>query len=335
MMRDGPLRVAIIGCGGISHAHANGYAQLTDEVQVVNVCDPDAACAMERAEALGAEALADYRDALSRPDIDAVDLCLPHELHACIALEASAAGKHVLVEKPIARDLVEADAMIRACEEAGVVLMVGHNQRYAAGRVTARRLVAEGAIGEVYMMRTDHNQWVDQPAGAWRNDPAKLGGGCVADSGIHSLDQLRWVCGDVTTVSAALNHNGLTARRGEDAGIVTLEHASGAISELTISWTAQRFPWGESFFFYGTKGVIHNVGGLQLFNGAPREGEFEPVPLDHDDMGGFREEIRHFAHCIRTGQKPLTDGATGRAALEIVHALYQSARTGQKVHLPL
>jgi predicted dehydrogenase len=81
--------------------------------------------------------------------------------------------------------------------------------------------------------------------------------------------------------------------------------------------------------------VIHNVGGLHLFNGTPRQGDFEPVPLDHDDMGGFREELRHFARCIRTGEKPLTDGATGRAALEIVTALYQSARTSSRVSLPL
>jgi predicted dehydrogenase len=263
-----------------------------------------------------------------------VDLCLPHDLHASIAIEAMQAGKHVLVEKPVARNLEEADAMIRAANEAGVVLMVGHNQRYAAARTTAHRLVAEGAIGEVYMMRTDHQQWVNMPPDAWRNDPEKLGGGAVADSGIHSLDQLLWVCGPARSVYAALNHNGLTPRRGEDAGLVTLEHESGAISELAISWTAQKFPWGEAFFLYGTKGVIHNVGGLQIFNGTPREGDFTPVPLDHDDNGGFREEIRDFVRCIRTGDRPLSDGASGRATLEVLKAVYESAESGESVRLP-
>jgi predicted dehydrogenase len=332
-MANEPVNVGLIGCGGIAGAHRNGYEQLADDVRVTWVCDPNAENAARRAGELGAQALSDYHDILARPDIDAVDLCLPHDLHASIAIEAIQAGKHVLVEKPVARNLEEADAMIRAAREAGVVLMVGHNQRYAAGRTTAHRLVKEGAIGDVYMMRTDHQQWVNMPPDAWRNDPEKLGGGAVADSGIHSLDQLVWVCGPATSVYAALNYNHLTPRRGEDAGLVTLQHENGAISELAISWTAQRFPWGEAFFIYGTKGVIHNVGGLHLFNGTPREGEFQEVPLDHDDNGGFREEIRDFVHCIRTGDRPLSDGASGRATLEVLRAVYESAETGRSVPL--
>jgi predicted dehydrogenase len=332
-MATEPIEVALIGCGGIAGAHRAAYQQLADDVRVTWVCDPDAERAARRAGELGAQAVTNYRELLTRPEITAVDLCLPHDLHASIAVEAMRAGKHVLVEKPIARDLEEADFMLRTARDMGVILMVGHNQRFAAARATAHRLVSEGAIGEVYMMRTDHQQWVNMPPDAWRNDPEKLGGGAVADSGIHSLDQLLWVCGPATSVYAALNYNGLTPRRGEDAGLITLQHASGAISELAISWTAQKFPWGEAFFIYGTEGVIHNVGGLQLFNGNPREGEFRSVPLDHDDNGGFREEIRHFVHCVRTGEQPLTDGAAGRATLEIVKALYESARTGESVSL--
>lgn len=334
MESNEPVSVALIGCGGIAGAHRNAYQQLGDVARVTWVCDPDAERRALRGGELGAGALEDYHEALSNPDVEAVDLCLPHDLHASIAIEAMRAGKHVLVEKPIARNLEEADAMMAAAREAGVVLMVGHNQRYAAARATARRLVAEGAIGDVYMMRTDHQQWVNMPPDAWRNDPEKLGGGAVADSGIHSLDQMLWVCGPARRVFAALNYNGLTPRRGEDAGLVTIEHESGAISELAISWTAQRFPWGEAFFLYGTKGVIHNVGGLQIFNGTPREGDFTPVPLDHDDNGGFREEIRDFARCIRTGGRPLSDGVSGRATLEVLKAAYESAQTGQSVRLP-
>lgn len=333
-MAKDPVRVALIGCGGIAGAHGNAYRQLENEIRVAWACDPDLQRAERRAGELGAEPALDYHEVLQHPDVDAVDLCLPHDLHSSIALEAIRAGKHVLVEKPIARNLEEADAMITAARAAGVILMVGHNQRYAAARVTAQRLVAEGAIGDVYMMRTDHQQWVNMPPDAWRNDPEKLGGGAVADSGIHSLDQLLWICGPARSVHAVLNYNGLTPRRGEDAGLVTLEHRNGAISELSISWTAQKFPWGEAFFLYGTKGVIHNVGGLQIFNGTPREGEFIPVPLDHDDNGGFREEVRDFARCIRDGGQPLSDGASGRATLEVLKAVYESAESDQRVRLP-
>jgi predicted dehydrogenase len=330
-----PVRLALLGCGGIATAHLSAYAALPELGRVVVACDSDPENARRRAEETGAAACFDVEEALSRDDVEAVDLCLPHDLHAPVTLAAAAAGKHVLVEKPIARNLEEADRMIAACAAAGVHLMVAHCQRFSAERQTAKRLVDDGAIGRIYLMRTDHNQWVDYPPGHWINDPAKLGGGGVAGSGVHHLDVLRWFCGDVAWVSAGLARSGLTARTAEDAGLVLLEHASGAVSELALSWTAHRFPWYESFWIYGSEGVIHNVGGLQMFRGLARSGEFERVPKDHDDTGGFREEIRHFLTCIRTAQRPRMPGEEARAALELVLAAYRSAERGEKVPLPL
>jgi predicted dehydrogenase len=330
-----PVRVALIGCGGIATAHLAGYAALPDLGRVVVACDADAESARRRAAETGAEALTDYREALARADVEAVDLCLPHDLHEPVARAAAAAGKHVLVEKPIARNLAEADRMIADCAAAGVHLMVAHCQRFSADRQTAKRLVDEGAIGRVYMMRTDHNQWVEYPPGHWINDPARLGGGGIAGSGVHHLDILRWFCGDVERVSAGLTRSGCTPRTAEDGGLVLLEHRNGAVSELALSWTAQRFPWYESFWIYGTEGVIHNVGGLHLFRGKPRQGEFERVATDHDDGSGFREEIRHFLTCVRTGERPRMPGEEARAALELVLAAYHSAEREEKVSLPL
>jgi predicted dehydrogenase len=330
-----PVRVGLIGCGGIATAHLRGYQALPELGRVVAACDTVADSARKRAEETGAEAFTDYRAVLARPDIEAVDLCLPHDLHEPVAREAAAAGKHVLVEKPIARNLAEADRMIAACAAAGVHLMVAHCQRFSAERQTAKRLVDEGVIGRIYMMRTDHNQWVDYPPGHWINDPEKLGGGGIAGSGVHHLDTLRWFCGEVQRVSAGLTRSGQTARSAEDGGVVLLEHAGGAVSELALSWTTHRFPWYESFWIYGTEGIIHNVGGLYLFRGKPRQGEFERVSTDHDDMAGFREEIRHFLTCVRTGQRPRMPGEEARAALELVLASYRSSERGEKVALPL
>ncbi len=330
-----PVRVALIGCGGIATAHLRGYQALPELGRVVVACDTDAAAADRRAAETGAAATTDIAVALSRPDVEAVDLCLPHDLHEPVARAAAAASKHVLVEKPIARNLAEADRMIAACRAAGVHLMVAHCQRFSADRQTAKRLVDEGALGRIYLMRTDHNQWVDYPAGHWINDAAKLGGGGIAGSGVHHLDILRWFCGDVARVSAGLTRGGRTARTAEDGGVVLLEHHSGAVSELTLSWTTQRFPWYESFWIYGTEGVLHNVGGLHLFRGTPNQGSFEPAPTDHDDGGGFREEIRHFLTCVRTGERPRMPGEEARAALELVLAAYRSAERGEKVTLPL
>ncbi|MCC7492430.1 MAG: Gfo/Idh/MocA family oxidoreductase [Fimbriimonadaceae bacterium] len=331
-----PLRLALVGCGGISKAHLAGFRALGELGQVTVCCDLDPAAAAARAAELpGARAAVDYAAVLADPSVDAVDLCLPHDLHAPYCVAAAEAGKHVFVEKPMARTLDEATAMIEACRAAGVVLMIGHCQRFSAERQTARRLVAEGAIGEVYLMRSDHNQWVAFPDGHWGNDPQKLGGGAVAGSGVHHLDTLRWFLGDVASVTARFAHNGLTPRTAEDAGVIVFEHASGAVGEATIVWTAQRFPWYEGFWIYGRGGVIHNIGGLHLFTGSPREGSFRRVECDHDDAGGFREELRHFLHCIRDGRRPRMDGEEGRAALELVLAAQHSVDTGQTVRLPL
>jgi predicted dehydrogenase len=330
-----PVRVALIGCGGIATAHLRGYTALPELGRVVVACDSSPENARRRADETGAAACFDYHEALAREEVEAVDLCLPHDLHEPVARAAAAVGKHVLVEKPIARSLAEADRMIAACAAAGVHLMVAHCQRFSADRQTAKRRVEEGAIGRIYLMRTDHNQWVDYASGHWINDPEKLGGGSIAGSGVHHLDTLRWFCGDVARVSARLTRSGLTARTAEDGGIVLLEHAGGAVSELALSWTTQRFPWYESFWIYGTEGVIHNVGGLQMFRGKARQGEFERVPTDHDDAGGFREEIRHFLTCVRTGERPRMPGEEARAALELVLAAYRSAERGEKVALPL
>jgi predicted dehydrogenase len=330
-----PVRVALIGCGGIAASHIRGYQALPELARVVGVCDTNPERAQQRAAEIGAEAHVHYKDVLARPDVEAVDLCLPHDLHEPFTLAAAGAGKHVLVEKPIARNLYEADRMIDACAAARVHLMVAHCQRFSADRQTARRLVNEGAIGEIYLMRTDHNQWVDYPAGHWINDPTKLGGGGIAGSGVHHLDTLRWFCGDVSRVSAGLARSGLTERTAEDAGVVLLEHAGGAVSEMALCWTTQRFPWYESFWIYGSEGVIHNVRGLQIFRGPAGKGEFVRVPTDHDDAGGFREEIRHFVCCVRTGERPRMPGEEARAALELVLAAYRSAERGEKVTLPL
>src|SRR6266571_1215911 len=151
-----PVRVALIGCGGIATAHLRACAALSELARVVVACDSNAERARRRAEETGAEACLKYEEALARDDVEAVDLCLPHDLHEPVACAAAAAGKHVLVEKPIARNLAEADRMIAACADAGVHLMVAHCQRFSADRQTAKRLVDEGAIGRIYLMRPDH-----------------------------------------------------------------------------------------------------------------------------------------------------------------------------------
>ncbi|MFQ6131776.1 MAG: Gfo/Idh/MocA family protein [Armatimonadota bacterium] len=330
------VRLALIGCGGISRAHLNGIAELSDLVELVATCDADRARAEQAAQRGGAEVVCeDYHEVLGRDDVDAVDILLPHDLHCEATVAAAEAGKHVLCEKPIAPTAEEAEEMIAASEAVGVKLMIAYCERYSAEHAAARRLLDEGAIGRPYLMRIDHNQWVWAPEGHWLNDPEKLGGGTVAGSGTHRLDLLRWLNGEVKRVAAFFHTTGLTNIVAEDTATVILEHENGALGEMLCCWSARQGPWYESFWIYGDRGTMHNVGGLKLARTSPDEAPtgFEKVKLPHDDTGGFREEIRHFAECVLHDREPLTNGVEALKTLQLVQAVYQAAQERRVVDL--
>lgn len=330
------LRLALIGCGGISRAHLKGINELSDLVQLAATCDVDRARAEEAAKKGGAEVVCDdYHQVLEREDVDAVDILLPHDLHCEVTVAAADVGKHVLCEKPIAPTAEEAEDMIAACEAAGVKLMIAYCERYSSEHAAAKQLLDEGAIGTPYLMRIDHNQWVWAPEGHWINDPQKLGGGTVAGSGTHRLDLLRWFNGEVKRVAAFLGNTGLTNIVAEDTATIILEHEGGSLGEMVCCWSVRQAPWYECFWIYGDRGTIHNVGGLKLARTSPDRAPtgFGKVELPHDDSGGFREEIRHFAQCVLHDREPLTDGVEALKTLQLVQAVYRAAQERRVVEL--
>ena len=333
------IRVALIGCGGISQAHARGYLQSPDLFEVVACCDERKELAEERAQQLGATVVAtDYCQVLARDDVDAVDICLPHHLHAEVAIAAAEAGKHVLVEKPIANTLDDADAMIAAAREAGVILMVAHNERYMPVYRKAKELVEQGILGRLFLARADHNQFVRVNDRHWLWRKATAGGGVLIGSGIHRVDILRWIVGDIVRV---WHRQTLVPERFSDeveaASVTIFEFADGAIGELTCTWTAYAAPtapWYELLWLYGTDGSLHNVGGLFVASEKLPEGQgkFVQIPLPNEDS--FVNEIRHFGECVRDSKTPLTSGEEGRKSLAVVIAAYQAAQTGEGVSVP-
>ena len=325
-----PVRVGLIGAGGIAGAHAQGYRQLAVEglVRVVGVCDAVPAAAARRARELSApHACSDYRDLLAL-DVDAVDICLPHDLHAEVALAAIAAGKHVLVEKPVATTLEDAARMAQAARAGGLVLQVGHNERFDPQYQEIKRLVAEGALGAVFAARADHNQNVRLPEAHWLRSATRSGGGALIGSGIHRVDLLRWFLGDVQEVYSV--QRVLEGRlEGEALALTTLRFRNGALATLSTNWAVRRSPWYELMWLYGTEGSLHNVGGLHLDSerhAACADG-FVQWPLPVRDS--FTEEIRHFLDCAGQGRPPLVGGEEGMAALAVCLAAYRSAASGR------
>lgn len=324
------LKIGLVGCGGISEAHARGYLALDGVVRVTAVCDVDPDRARARAAQLGAERVYTSLDELlAESGVDAVDLCLPHRAHAPATIAAAQAGKHVLVEKPIAASLDEADAMITAARKAGVKLMVAHNQRYHALHVRVRELLDEGAIGRVYCARADNNMDFKPPAGHFIYSREAAGGGALIGYGVHRIDLLRWYLGEVREVAHFQTREGARFE-GEASALTILKFADRAIGEVAVNWMVRNPPWMDMLWLYGDNGSIHNIGGLHVDSerGGPR---VEEVPATDP----FAEQIRHFARCVLEDREPLTSGPEARRTLEVVVAAYRSAATGTVVNLPL
>ena len=184
-----PLKIGLVGTGGISNRHMDAYLRYPDRVRLMAVCDIVRPLAEEYAMKTGVEAVyTDYEQMLREADIDAVDICTGHRHHAPQAIAAAEAGKHALTEKAMAQDLEECRAMIRAADKAGVTLMVAQHLRYSPEARAAKRLIDEGRLGDIQAART--HLIMSGPRKSWMND-ANEGGGVLALNSIHHLDLLR------------------------------------------------------------------------------------------------------------------------------------------------
>lgn len=328
------VRIGLIGCGGISREHISAYLKLRDRVEVVATADLLEERAINAARAVGAESYyTDYRSILRRPDVDAVDICLPHHLHAKVAVEAAEAGKHVLCEKPIARNLEEADSMIDAAKRYGVKLMIAENWRFLPHVNVAKRLVEGRELGVVFLAKTDLVGFPrDLAPSGWKLDAEKVGGGVSIDSGIHNVDMIRWVVGEVRTVTAFTNRLIRTEITGEDTGCILFRHVSDALSVLTLTWAA-RFSADREYPLkvYGSEGSLAWAA-WDDYVIVCRGGETMTVKAG-DFSESFKAEIEHFVDCIELDKTPLTSGEEARRDLELVLAAYESAKTGRAVEV--
>lgn len=323
------IRVGLIGCGGISKAHARGYIGSKGMFEVVATCDEVGSRAKELAHQLGSsEVYTSYQEMLRKSRLDAVDICLPHDLHASTAVAAFESGKHVIVEKPIATSLSDADRMISASRKAGRTLMVALNQRYDPANEKIKQMIDSGKLGKLLCIRVDHNQNVLIPSDHWIRSQDRLGGGVLIGSGIHRVDLLRWFGGEVEMVSSFSAHQP-DRMEGEVANIVSVNFHSGAVGEVTAIWAVRRSPWYEGVWVYGTEGSIYRIN--DLFWDGP-EGY---VKLEVSEGDTFARELSHFGQCILSGETPLTSGDEARRSLEIVIAAYRSVSEGKMVTLPI
>ncbi len=343
------VRVGIVGVGAVAAPHAKGYLEIRNKAEIVATVARHESSAREKALEWGAEMwLTEYDKLLKMDNVDAVDICVPHHLHADMAIAAAEAGKDILLEKPIATTLRDADRIISASRKAGVKLMIAENVRFVPAHRLAKRLIDGGVIGRVFLTRSHQGgseikRMMDPKS--WKGTPDKCGGGVLIDSGVHRLELFRWLLGEVDSVYAWTAKQVVKLEgKCEDNALVLLRFKSGAIGQLDTSWSIIS-PWNENIDLYGTEGTMlvdFSWGRpLRLYSKKLRgvnESWHYPM-VEHSPTGwwvdSIKREVKSFVDCILEDKEPEVKGEDGRATLEIALAAYESAKTGRIIKLPL
>jgi UDP-N-acetyl-2-amino-2-deoxyglucuronate dehydrogenase len=340
------LNFALVGCGVIAPCHARCISEL-ENARLVAVCDIVGAKAQKLAETYPADVYVDYRDLIQRKDIDIVNVLTPSGLHAEVGIASANAGKHVIVEKPIDVSLLKADALIKACRQARVKLCCISQHRFDIAMQDLQQAIAAGKLGTLNFCGS-YTQWYRAQgyydSGDWRGTWALDGGGALMNQSIHYVDLLQYVMGPVDEVFA------LTATRSharievEDIAVATVKFHSGAVG--VIEGMTLAYPgFCARLEVFGTDGgvIIENdqVKDWRLRSGEKYEGATSDT---HLIVGTTSADIWHHSHrrqiadmmqAIWEDREPLCNGPEGRKPLEIVLAIYQSARTHQPIKLPL
>jgi Predicted dehydrogenases and related proteins len=356
-----PLKVGLIGAGNIAGAHLLAYKQFPEQLQLKAICDVLEENAQARAREMDIQAI--YSDPLKmirEADIEAVDICVPPDQHAELAILAAEAGKHVLVEKPMACSLEDCKRMLAAAQENAVTLMVAQDQRYTPSYQGLRRLIQQGELGTIRAVRFDSMQnarFIGAP-GHWTFDGKRAGGGIVMSVAIHRFDLLRFLLGEIKRVSALSRTTNPSFINGaEDFACGLLEFESGAIGEMFATYSGFRMPWGQGLMIFGDRGAIHAISPGHTYGPAfiaststvpadveERNLEWEDqysgfVPVETSQEGlpttyGRINEILHFAECCRTGEEPLSSGRDNIKTMRIIFGMYESAcQNGQAIDL--
>jgi predicted dehydrogenase len=321
-----PIKVGVIGGGGIVGAHIRGYRAYADAIRVVAVADVVTETVQRRAAELDAVAYTDFRQMISEADLDAVDICLPHHLHADAIVAAADAGKHILCEKPLCLTVQQAELVQRAVSAAGVTLMCAHNQLYLPAVAKAKQLLGQGVLGDVYEVRTVDSFYNDfDPHNmGWRATAATSGGGELMDTGYHpTYLMLHFAGGSPMEATALLSRHRLSFMEGEDSAQVLVRFDNGVVGQLLTSWAYDPPPGTERFSIVGEGGTLRSDGiSLTL----TRSGSSSET-YDFEAVDSYALEIGHFANCLRTGRRPLHTEKEGIDVLCLILAAYEGART--------
>lgn len=330
-----PVGIGILGCGSVATFHADAIQRIED-LRLVAVCDQFENSACRLGERLGVPYYTSVEALLGNPAVEAVTICTPSGTHAELGCPAARSGRHVLVEKPIDVSLRNADALIAACDAAGVRLAVALQSRFLDAPRAIKSAVDEGRLGRP-IVGSAYIKWyrsAEYYGSSWRGTLALDGGGALINQAVHTVDLLRWIMGPVADVSAYSGHLLYPHIEGEDTVVAALRFESGAVGVIEAATSV--YPgFRRRLELTGSEGTIV-LDGDHIDKWALRDGSANPMPAAAEvsdgssdpmaiDSEGHRRVLEDFARAIREGRAPQVDGLQGRQALELVTAIYDAA----------
>lgn len=338
------FRVALVGCGRISANHFAAVSRI-DGLTLAGVCDVDEGRARAAGDARGVPWFTSYERMLDTLPCDVVAIATPSALHPRQGVLAARAGKHVVSEKPMATSLTAADELVKACDDAGVHLFVVKQNRLNATVQLVKRALDKGRFGRIYMANATvrwarPQEYYDQAPwrGTWEFD-----GGAFMNQASHYVDLIQWLVGPVESVMAK---TATLARKieAEDSGAAILKFRNGAIGVIEVTMLTFPKNYEGSLTLLGEKGTVR-IGGTAV----NRIEHWQFAEYDDDDklvdaantnppsVYGFGHEpyYRNVLKVLRGEAVPDTDGRGGRKSLELILAMYESAKTGREIPLPL
>ena len=344
------INLAIVGTGGMAHAHARAYSTIRG-VRMVAACDIVTGRAQEFAKEFKIpHAYTDVSELLAQEDIDAVDVVTPDASHAAISLQAIAKGKHVLCEKPLATCYPDAQQMAEAAARAGVINMVNLSYRNSSAIQKAHQIVQQGKIGKVMHVEASYLQgwlaskhwgdWHDRPSLLWRLSTRHGSAGALGDIGVHILDFTTFGAGDIQSVNCHLKtfHKvdgdciGEYVLDANDSAVITIEMAGGALGTVHITRWAVGQPNSLSLRIYGDQGALtvnldQSYTNLQLWVGE----DVDKMAWKTLDCGQTPDIYHRFISSIRKGMNDQPDFATGARVQKMLDACFESDRLGKPV----
>jgi predicted dehydrogenase len=339
-----PIRIGLVGCGAISTQHLEAIAAI-EGLQLTGVVSASSDRAMRVGTRWGVPWYTRLEDLLRQNDLDAVTICTPSGLHPGQALAGLRSGRHVVVEKPIALSVADADAVVREGRVRGLLVATISQRRFEPVMVALRGVIEAGALGRISLIIAeglDERPQSYYDSAAWRGT-RELDGGVLMNQAIHMVDLVRWIGGPVASVAghvATLGHR----MESEDTASVSLRFGSGALGEIVATTCASPgFP--TELRVYGDRGHVRIVGETATEWDVPGV----PAPLGTADepvapgtgatqtwgtsAEGYLRQYRDFVEAVRTGRPPAVTGEDGRNAVEIVTAAYEADRAGRAVVL--